>query len=293
MSGQQHPHHPQGPQQSQVQPQVTIFDSFKHKLPHIPDAKPPGYYRTTKASSDSTKDTDAPKALELEELKDLFQLGHDKLRNPVVPHSAKLDQYMPQLETTHILHTEADVLRAAGLYLLHPVNVAVASLVGNGHLTCTSETTVGEGGRTDIMWMCRASNSQEKKNIAVLELKNTKILRQADFKPAYYTGATREEARKKIASASKKINDTTLVDNAVWLSKQAIKYSRLASVPDVAIFDWHAMYVFNFDGMNEDADHPRFAKGAFFEENPNRPTTFRLLLLGFLVRALQRHHVIP
>jgi hypothetical protein len=250
-------------------------------------------YRKIQASSDSTALANAPKALNTENLMPLLALGRKQLPQDAPPDFSKFGQHMPQLETTHFLRTEADVLRATGLYLLHPVNVVAASLVHNGRLTCTSETATTKGGRTDIIWMHQADNANELKPIAILELKNTKVLHLSDFQPAYCPTQTKELDRNKIETAFEKTSKTHLIGNAVWLSKQAIKYSKECSTKHVAIFDWDAMFIFDFSAMNEGADHPKFARGTIFEERTSQPgVTFRLLLLGFLVRAMKSHDII-
>ncbi|ERF71819.1 hypothetical protein EPUS_01734 [Endocarpon pusillum Z07020] len=165
---------------------------------------------------------------------------------------------MPQLEASHYLSTEGDVLRASNLYLLHPVNVAVKSLITNGDLYCTSEQSSRGGCRTDIRWVYRSSQSGQTTNIAVLEFKNTQVLHWADFLPA---STDQQHAQAKLDDAQEKPKYTHLINNAHLLSKQAKKYCLKLSAPDVAIFDWHAMFVFDFTGMDEDAYDPVLAKG--------------------------------
>ncbi|EDN08860.1 predicted protein [Histoplasma mississippiense (nom. inval.)] len=54
---------------------------------------------------------------------------------------------------------------------------------------------------------------------------------------------------------------THFTNNAVWLSKQARKYAQNTGAPDVAIFDWDKMFIFNFYGMAEHLQNPVLAKG--------------------------------
>lgn len=73
------------------------------------------------------------------------------------------------------------------------------------------------------------------------------------------------------------------------------KYSSLG-IPDVALFDWDAMFIFDFHDMNEDALNPVLARGIWFTEagkDHSQGQTFRMALYGFLIRALRRHQVIP
>ncbi|ODQ76812.1 hypothetical protein LIPSTDRAFT_67805 [Lipomyces starkeyi NRRL Y-11557] len=49
---------------------------------------------------------------------------------------------------------------------------------------------------------------------------------------------------------------THFIQNAYWLSKQAKKYYRSVHVPDIAIFDWNSLFIFDFTGLDEDAQDP-------------------------------------
>src|SRR5438034_8184288 len=81
------------------------------------------------------------------------------------------------------LSTEADVIRASVLYLLHPVNVAVSQLIPQcGDIYCKSEMIPGAGCRTDVIWQYHCG--QQSIKIAVLESKNTAILHYNDFAQA-------------------------------------------------------------------------------------------------------------
>ncbi|MCJ1260006.1 hypothetical protein MMC24_007846 [Lignoscripta atroalba] len=204
------------------------------------------------------------------------------------PTTGPLRDRIPQLERTHLLHTEADVLRASFLYLLHPVDVAVSRLLGTGSLDCRGEVSSMGGCRNDIKWVYR--NGNQTTNIAVLEFKNTKVMHWQDFG---FAMANSNNAKTMRDSAQGNNLHTHFRNNAVWLSKQARKYS--ASVPDVALFDWSTMFIFDFNGMDEDILNPILANGIWFTEstsNHNQGESFRTLLLGFLVRALVRHNII-
>ncbi len=65
--------------------------------------------------------------------KTLTDLSDAKLP-PAAPSTGHLLNHMPQVEKTHLHHTEADVLRPSFLYLLHPVNSAVSQLLDAGTL---------------------------------------------------------------------------------------------------------------------------------------------------------------
>lgn len=65
---------------------------------------------------------------------------------------------MPQTEPGHFLHTEADVLRAALLYLLHPVNIVANEILSSGILDCRGEVASSRDCRTDLRWVYRSGN---------------------------------------------------------------------------------------------------------------------------------------
>jgi hypothetical protein len=76
------------------------------------------------------------------------------------------------------------------------------------------------------------------------------------------------------------------------VSKQAKKYHQELQTPDIAVFDWNNMVVFDFSGMSR---NPKLARAIWFSEagkNHNQYQTFRSLLLGFLIRSLLRHNLI-
>ncbi|OXV06471.1 hypothetical protein Egran_05757 [Elaphomyces granulatus] len=175
---------------------------------------------------------------------------------------------MPVTETTHRLKSEADVIRISILQLLHPVNVALSALLPPG-----------------VTVYCE--RRRRKKKLAVVEFKNTKIIHWEDFEPAEVSQAN---AAEKMGEAMGNIDGTLLAGNAVSLSKQARKYS--GSCKDIAVFDWNAMFIFDFYGIREDHLVPKPVKGIYFDESDavSEGATFRLILFGFLVRALQRLH---
>ena len=157
-----------------------------------------------------------------------------------------------------------------------------------GNLDCRGEVSQ-QGSRTDIRWIYRGGNSVD---IAVLEFKNTRALHWHDFEPAM---TDVNGARVLRDGAQAKASKTLFTGNAYWLSKQAKKYSSLG-IPDVALFDWDAMFIFDFHDMNEDALNPVLARGIWFTEagkDHSQGQTFRMALYGFLIRALRRHQVIP
>lgn len=197
---------------------------------------------------------------------------------------------MPQLEKTHFLNTEANVLCALFLYLLHPVHVAVLELLETGTLDWKGEQSATGGCQTDIRWVYRKGNQTT--DIAVLKLKNTNVIYWDNFKSAMVAP---ENAEKKQDLAYGRDEQTFFTGNAYWLSKQAKKYSSSVGVEDVAIFNWGVMFIFDFSGVDEDKQYPTIPKGIWFEEmsrNTDKGDIFQSLLLGFLIWALTRTNVL-
>ncbi|ODH50719.1 hypothetical protein GX48_03227 [Paracoccidioides brasiliensis] len=231
-------------------PQQTVLESFWEPLPSLSISPLPNNatYCTIQASAQSTVGMDAPKAFMLENASILLQVAGNRLPANV----SSLQERMPRVEKSHLLHTESDVIRASIQYLLHPINVATSRL--------NSKTLECYVGAISKMW-CRTNTMQKQ------------MVDSAYGTHPHYTHFT---------------------NNAVWLSKQARKYAQNTGAPDVAIFDWDKMFIFNFYGMAEHLQNPVLAKGIWFEEgnSSQQGHTFRMILFGFLVRALQRQGII-
>jgi hypothetical protein len=265
-----------------------IHTSFQHELYQLNVPPVPNNYRQTHSTAASTINTDAPRALETEDEEPIIVLARNSLWN--IRANSRLRERIPQNEGTHSLRTEADVLDASRLYLLHPVNVAVNELLKNGRLECRREHVASSTSRTDILWV--HIHNDQTTNIAVLEFKNAFVLRKADFSPAMVNAS---EAERAVAKTFAGDTETLLTGNAYWLSKQAVKYHEELQTADVAIFDWNNMVVFDFSGMSETPQNPKLARAIWFSEagkNHNQHQTFRALLLGFLIRALRRSNLV-
>lgn len=229
-----------------------------------------------------------------------------------------------------MLVNEADVVRAAGQQLINPVNIVLQDIhrldikvLCNSEVARKSETATVRSDqskdktntqpdcRFDLRWAFGTNNTSIKKRkttsdkegdksnrddgagdiFAILEFKNTHVLFWDDFKHASCTKENVDEIMAKVEGiqARKDDHDVTLLrDNAEVVSKQASKYSKLC--PDIALFDWNSMFIFDFSDEHSDYELP---VGTFFQEEPNGEITFRELLLGFLIRALARHGQLP
>lgn len=114
-------------------------------------------------------------------------------------------------------------------------------------------------------------------------MKNTKVIDWNDFAGGV---ATFSNARNKLADAMSESSKTLLRRSAMALPKQVNKYSH--SCQDIAVFDWNTMFLFSFRDSDLDNLDPIPVKGTYFRESETTgPTTFRLVLLGFITNALR------
>ena len=120
-------------------------------------------------------------------------------------------------------------------------------------------------------------------DIAILGLKAPFVLKFNDFK---YATVTANNAKAKHDAVQVTEHNAHLKRNTITIAKQTRKYA------DIAVFDRNAMFVFDYKDMDYDSSNPRPAKGTWFRETdamPARGHTFRSMLLGLLIRGLQRN----
>ena len=271
---------------------LSIRDSFQRRLPNLPAERQPGYYYHVSPLAASTEAFDPPKGFFWRHLSEKFDSARAHLNHLNHQHATMLYKPMPSTEHTHYLSTEADVVRASILQLLHPVNSIASRLISQGHgeLRCLSEHNAHMYCRTDIVWTYQQSPHHSPKYVAVLEFKNCRSLHWEDFENA--TISHQQDASLKMYQAAGKVNGTCLKRNATIISQQARKYNYYTRCDDVAIFDWNSMFLYDFSTMNEDGPHKTLVSG-WFHTQETQGTSFRLLLLGFLTRAMERHGIIP
>jgi hypothetical protein len=270
-------------------PIPRILESFHQRLPNIPQESVPGNYRATSSSGASTNLQEAIKALFEDNYNVLINNAQPYLpSNPPIP--SPFTKSLPQVERTHYLRTEGDVSRASQLYLIHPVNIAAASVIERfgpnpGRLYCLAEHTTSDS-RTDFKWTFHPQHGQPRQ-IAVLELKNTSVLHWDDWRHAF---CAPQQAYQKLNAAYNQADFTFLSRNAIVVSKQLNKYHEKVVVDDIAVFDWNKMLLLDFEGANDSSSPPVFPKALFLQEGQG--VTFRMVLFAFLIRALRRKHVL-
>lgn len=258
----------------------TIFRAFGEKLPDSRQVTlPSNGYHTISGAAASTIDAEVvPVYFEkgIDTYQRLYKTYFEERISP-----ARLSSEMPELETTHVLDNEADVLRLATLQLIHPVNIALQRICPAGtRIQCRSETQPSRMSRFDIEWsLWDASNTRFISRLAILELKRPNVISKDDFRRAAANERT-WDSKMEMAMGG---DGTLLEKNAILLSKQARKYSR--NCPYVALFDWNAMFLFTF--LPERAPNP--LRGFYFDEGHGaRDMTFRRLLFAFVARSLKQ-----
>lgn len=266
---------------------TSINQSFGQKLPREPAIafEFAGDYRDFVSTVATTIEADAMSVF----IKEDVSIFDNIFRNhfpPAKPFSS-INRQMPALEKSHKLSTEADVLRLSTMQLIHPVNMALEEITPPGTtIVCGTETHGGPGSRFDMQWSLYSDGGKLLKLLAVLEFKNTHVIHWRDFAPAVVTEDNHDV---KLAKAFGQNEEHTLLqDNASWLSKQAGKYSKFCD--DVAVFDWNAMFIFNYV-FHRARGGP--IRGTYFDEfGHTKGMTFRRLLFAFLARTLKRYEAI-
>lgn len=174
------------------------------------------------------------------------------------------------------------MVRAAGLYLVYPINMLLPALFPGVNLRvfCNSEVSANNGSRFDMRWLlCRPGKADV--TAAILEYKAPNILQRIEFQKGKFLAG---EAEKNMSKAERLKFGTWFEDNAIPLSKQVSKYSAICK--NIALFDWASLMI--FDLTTWDRHKNRSARGVFYEESENIGT-FRLALLGFVLREIDHH----
>lgn len=236
-------------------------------------------YRPIRSPASSTLETD-PVAVYFEETIDVYHNLFDR-NFPRIGHGSPLCARMPVLEETHILETEADVLRLATLQLIHPVNIALQQICPPGtRIFCRTETSTSCTSRFNVEWSLYDTRGNLLSRIAILEIKSTNVIHKDDLKRAAVDEAIYQS---KMVRAMDTESSSLLKRNAIWLSKQAQKYSRHCLY--VAVFDWGAMFIFSFLPQSH-----KPVRGIYFDEyGRTEGMTFCRLLFAFVVRPLRNH----
>lgn len=201
---------------------TKVKDSFEHQLPNLPiqpkgrkNKKDDGNKRKKLNVKESSKSTTLAPAIEgyvEENAVDLVTKARQRLR------SAKdIQEYIRGIVSTFLLVNEADVFRAAGLYLVHPINMLLPALFPGVNLRvfCNSEVSANNESRFDMRWLlCRPGKAHVA--AAILEYKAPNSLQRIEFQKGKFSAG---EAEKNMSMAEGLKFGTWFEDNAIPLSK--------------------------------------------------------------------------
>ncbi|KAK9235112.1 hypothetical protein V1525DRAFT_284897 [Lipomyces kononenkoae] len=168
-------------------------------------------------------------------------------------------------DTTYDLTLEADVIRAAHVYLVHPVNVILKKVYPESNIRCMSEMSERRAySRLDIHW--RYNDVA----FAILEFKRPYSIRYLEWERAM-TGTGR------------------VLRDGGRIARQLKKYGYYFSTPYVGVFDWLTLVALKLEGpmaewkVDEGAIPPATpATYAWVEQDG----AMRMALLCFLMEAL-------
>lgn len=198
-----------------------------------------------------------------------------------------IDRHEVAPETTFEHKNEGDVVRAAALYLIHPVNQTLSvhpSIAGT--IICQSEFTTQKV-RSDMTYWKNTAGGR--KQFAVVEFKKRTSIPAAEFsRAARHTGATPDQATiTQISTLAYKQPDGTYYSgNSTTLLKQAGSYAVAHDCKYVALFDWDHLVLIKFVEL----DVPSKSVGQYCETTviPSTSKDVRAALVGFLGDAYDK-----
>lgn len=206
--------------------------------------------------------------------------------------------YNKEISIQH--RNEADVVRTAALYLLHPVSQALnAHPSAHGAFSSQCEDTSVDGVRTDIAYFKPTTGTSDRA-FAIIEFKRRTIIKISElnraiqiYDPTAPTAAT-DLANIEAAIPAKDTGQTHrsfFMRDSHHLLKQAASYATLLRTRYVAIFDWDHLVCLYFPELDHTARKPDSTGGVNgnYVEIDVYPTSeshrMRLALLGFLEHA--------
>ena len=257
------------------QQSLTIYNSFNQQLPTLVPGAAPALI--AHANSHTAEATDAPKVWWERPATYWAQSGQGLLAQAY--QNASLHTYVPAIERPFQFQTEADVVRATTLYLVHSVNQAI-NVRFNNIVLCAAEDRADGQLRCDLTWKYRTGNGWH--YIAVLELKNRGVLNKQHFLIAR---ADPNNSQQKVAAAQNRGGRSWLVLNALAVSKQAAAYALDRHTRYVALFDWDSLFLYEFRQADSRTNGVgNVAWGTWVDSNA-QGITFRKVLLGWLYAA--------
>lgn len=185
------------------------------------------------------------------------------------------------------LQLQSDVPRCAAANLIYPVHLAICELLPEGvEINCKSKTWMGEA---HLQFRWTLAYPTYKVPLAIIDILNKGVICWEDFKMARCKSP--EHAEETADYMDNEDLDTMFRGNGREISKAAKRNS--TTFDHIVFFDWDSMLAFDFSDHNPEST-PEIVKMAHFSVvDPyipvERDLNFRLLLLGVLIRALERH----
>ncbi|ROV86920.1 hypothetical protein VSDG_10123 [Cytospora chrysosperma] len=175
-----------------------------------------------------------------------------------IPAARLTDEYLSHAERLIRHASEADVVRTAALYVLHPINQAFSAHSATaGTVTCLAELSSANL-RADITYFkCPPNPGQgNKRAFAVIEFKKRQLINSTEFARAEKCNSSMSEAqiRQNVAQISQQAKgrniDHTFYDGySCKLVKQAAAYAITHRTKYIALFNWEALVLIRFQAM--------------------------------------------
>ncbi|KAI0517555.1 hypothetical protein F5B22DRAFT_603366 [Xylaria bambusicola] len=264
----------------------TIKQCFNDSLPFIqhPTRLVPFEFRP----GTKTSQIDAPKFWISTNERGWSEPAHNTLR-PMNMNA--LQEQVSWPEPSMRLACEADVVRAAALYLLHPINQVLSARYPNDY-RCNSEVA-GSGVRGDVSLLKLGG----RRTFAIVEFKRSGIISPMEFadaqrtltgNPNTHAAEISQHVQNVIAADNGDNRFSAFEGNSFSLMKQAAAYAVQYSTRFVAIFGWDYLVLVYFPELDMNLREPEgcgnYCEITMIPNNPPSPN-LRAALLGFLFHA--------
>ena len=255
---------------------ITLLDAFDQPLHDLPQVT--GLGADTHTSSETTAQTDPPKFWTDRTIQPYQLLANLALANTTV-RRVVTENYLPSNEPTFMVLAEADVVRAAALYFLHPVNMALTARHSDVTIECLAESTSRGSSakiRPDILYR------KNGRNFALLEYKIMGVVDRPQFIRARVAAtALPNQVTEKRADAENQKFYTFFSINALKIIKQMANYSENdeRGTQYVAMFNWDWLFLSIFN------DDKEIIHGTLVSRNGIQKRRYRKALLGWLLEA--------
>lgn len=272
---------------------TTIRNSIHPGLAFPTYPAPQGLNVAASISGDSTRRTDPPYFAQSVDSTTWRNSGQAVIgqipansQNPNVPGVTIDTEQISGKEDAFYHQHEGDVVRAAAIYLIHPVNQALSTHPNiMSTYKCLSEAATNRI-RSDITYY--KFTQQGTRPCAVVEFKKRGVIIENEFRAAAKVQqpptAQQADAFIQQAMQARLEENTFFQGNSRILLKQASSYALEHNIKHVALFNWDFLVLIRFSQLDKAND---FA-GKYVETTViglNDSANMRKALLGFLVEA--------